>query len=67
MSLDVMQCHWINVSGFHIQGLRGLSRRPGMGDWQKCDSLSVQLLKTICRKISKPVERDVGMAIIRCA
>jgi hypothetical protein len=34
---------------------------------EMCVCLSVQLLKTIHRKISKPVEKDVGMAIIRCA
>jgi len=64
---DVMQCHWINVSGFHLQWLRGPSRRPGVGDRQKCVCLSVQLLKTIHRRISEPVEGDVDMAIIRCA
>jgi len=31
---DVMQCHWINVSGFHFQGLRETSRMPGVGDKQ---------------------------------
>jgi hypothetical protein len=37
---------------------------PDVGDRQKYVCLSVQLLNRIHRKISKPVEGDVGMAII---
>ena len=46
---------YYNVSGFHLEGLRGPSRMLGV-------CLSVQLLKTIRRKIGKPVEGGVGMA-----
>jgi hypothetical protein len=63
---DVMHCYWNNVCGFHLQWLMGPSRRLGVGDRQKCVCLSVQLLKTIERS-AKPVEGDVGLAIIRCA